>query len=182
MRLIAMVSLVMAVCMVGMKAYADGSLYDLSARKIDGGEGQLSEFKGKVALVVNVASQCGFTPQYEGLQKLYDTYKDQGFVVLGFPSNDFGQQEPGGEEEIKKFCSSKFGVTFPLFAKVPVLGASKHSVYDFLTRSTGGKDVGWNFEKFLVGKDGLVIERFASGVKPSDAKLVEAIEVALRKG
>lgn len=160
-------------------ASAQNSLYDLSAPRIDGAVKGLDEFKGKVVLVVNTASQCGYTPQYADLQKLYEKYKDRGFVVLGFPSNDFGQQEPGSDAEIQKFCSSKFGVTFPLFAKTKVLGAEKSPVYAFLTKSTGGEEVGWNFEKFLVGKNGLVIERFSSGVKPLSSQLTEAIEKAL---
>lgn len=161
-------------------ASAQNSLYDLSAPRIDGTVKSLDEFKGKVVLVVNTASQCGYTPQYADLQKLYEKYKDQGFVVLGFPSNDFGQQEPGTEGEIQKFCSSKFGVTFPLFAKTKVLGADKSPVYAFLTKSTGGEEVGWNFEKFLVGKNGLVIERFSSNVKPLSAQLTEAVEKAVK--
>lgn len=160
---------------------ADNTLYDLSAQRIDGSTKSLSEFKGKVALVVNTASECGYTPQYSDLQKLYDTYKDRGFVVLGFPSNDFGRQEPGSDEEIQKFCTSKFGVTFPLFAKTKVLGDTKNPVYEFLTKSTGGAEVGWNFEKFLVGKNGLVIERFPSGVKPMSPTMTAAVETALSK-
>ena len=160
-------------------ASAQNSLYDLSAPRIDGTVKSLDEFKGKVVLVVNTASQCGYTAQYADLQKLYEKYKDQGFVVLGFPSNDFGQQEPGSEADIQRFCSSKFGVTFPLFAKTKVLGADKSPVYAFLTKSTGGGEVGWNFEKFLVGKNGLVIERFSSNVKPLSEHLTAAIDKAL---
>ena len=122
-------------------ASAQSSLYDISATRIDGSAKSLDEFKGKVALVVNTASQCGYTGQYADLQKLYEEYKDRGFVVLGFPSNDFGQQEPGSEAEIQKFCSSKFGVTFPLFAKTKVLGADKSAVYSFLTQATGGEEL-----------------------------------------
>jgi glutathione peroxidase len=158
---------------------AQETLYDISAKGIDGGERSLLEYRGKVSLVVNVASQCGYTQQYAGLQKLYDTYKDRGFVVLGFPSNDFGGQEPGTEAEIQHFCSSKFGVTFPLFAKVEVLGAAKHPVYRLLTETTGGGEVGWNFEKFLVGRHGRVIGRFPSRVTPQDQELVTALEQAL---
>ena len=161
-------------------AMAEDSFYSLTATRIDGQTKSLSEFKGKVALVVNVASQCGYTPQYAELQSIYDQFKEKGFVVLGFPSNDFGGQEPGTEAEIQKFCSSKFGVTFPLFAKVKVEGASKHPVYELLTRSTGGSEVGWNFEKFLVGRDGLVLERFSSGVRPSSPQLIGSVERALQ--
>lgn len=158
---------------------AQNSFYDLSAKSIEGSSKSLSEYKGKVAVVVNVASHCGYTRQYEGLQKIYDRYKDRGLVVLGFPSNDFGQQEPGSDEEIKQFCSSRFGVTFPMFSKVKVLGADKSPVYAFLVQSTGGAEVGWNFEKFLVGRTGLVLERFESGVRPDSEAFTAAIEKAL---
>lgn len=158
---------------------ASSSLYDLSAESIDGEVVKLSEYKGKVLLVVNVASKCGFTPQYEGLQNLYTTYKEKGLVVLGFPSNDFGQQEPGSEHEIKQFCSNTYGVTFPLFSKIEVVGPSKHPIYEFLTKSTGGSEVRWNFEKFLINQQGVVVERFNSNVKPSDPKLVAEIEKVL---
>lgn len=155
------------------------SLYDLSAVSIDGQPTKLSSFQGKVALVVNVASRCGFTPQYAGLQELYTKYQDRGFVVLGFPSNDFGQQEPGTESEIKQFCSSKFGVSFPLFAKTKVTGPAKDPIYALLTKSTGGAEVGWNFEKFLVNRQGLVVGRYPSSVRPEDSKLDADIERAL---
>jgi glutathione peroxidase len=155
------------------------SLYDLSATSIDGEPKNLSAYQGKVLLVVNVASQCGYTPQYAGLQKLYTTYHDRGLEVLGFPSNDFGQQEPGTEAEIKHFCSSRFGVSFPLFSKTKVTGPDKDPVYSFLTKSTGGAEVGWNFEKFLVNRQGLVIGRFPSSVRPDDSRLVGEIEKAL---
>ncbi len=156
-----------------------GSLYGLSATTIDGEAQKLSTFEGKVVLVVNVASYCGYTSQYEGLEKLYQQHRERGFVVLGFPSNDFGQQEPGSDGEIKKFCSERFGVSFPLFSKVKVLGQDKHPVYSFLTASTGGVDVGWNFEKFLIDRKGFVIGRFASGVSPDSPDLKATIEKAL---
>jgi glutathione peroxidase len=158
-----------------------GTFHDLKATSIDGAEVPLSTYKGKVLLVVNVASRCGYTSQYEGLQQLYTTYKDRGFEVLGFPSNDFGGQEPGSDAEIKGFCSSRFGVTFPMFSKIPVTGSSKSPVYDYLTRSTGGTEVAWNFEKFLVDKSGKVVSRYPSRVAPSDAALTTAIEQALSK-
>jgi glutathione peroxidase len=164
------------------RVFADAqphSFHDLSATTIDGEASKLSVFQGKVVLVVNVASYCGYTPQYLGLEKLYEQYKERGLVVLGFPSNDFGQQEPGSDSEIKKFCSERFGVSFPLFSKTKVLGEDKHSVYRFLTASTGGADVGWNFEKFLVDRKGLVIGRFASGIDPNSSELKAAIEKAL---
>jgi glutathione peroxidase len=169
-----------ALCLSGVSSTcAAESLYDYSAISIDGNATKLSTCQGKVALVVNVASRCGFTSQYAGLQELYTKYKDRGFVVLGFPSNDFGQQEPGTETEIKQFCSSKFGVSFPLFSKIQVVGASKDPIYTFLTKSTGGAEVGWNFEKFLVNRQGLVVGRFLSGVRPEDAALVADVERAL---
>jgi len=162
-------------------ARAESSFYDLSATRIDGTKASLSDFKGKVALVVNTASECGFTSQYAELQELYARFKDRGFVVLAFPSNDFGGQEPGSNSDIQHFCSSKFGVSFPLFSKIKVVGPDSDPVYRFLTSSTGGQEVGWNFEKFLVGKDGLVIDRYPSSVKPLSPRVVEAIEGALTK-
>ena len=160
---------------------AESSFYNLSATRIDGTKASLSDFKGKVALVVNTASECGFTSQYAALQELYTRFKDRGFVVLAFPSNDFGGQEPGSNSDIQRFCSSKFGVSFPLFSKIKVVGGDSDPVYRFLTSSTGGQEVGWNFEKFLVGKDGLVIDRYSSSVKPLSPPVVEAIERALAK-
>ena len=159
---------------------AQEAVYAVKVTTIDGESIELSRYQGKALLIVNVASQCGYTPQYAGLQKLYTEYVDKGLVVLGFPSNDFGGQEPGSEAEIKHFCSSKFGVTFPLFAKVQVLGPERHPLYQLLSKSTGGQDVGWNFEKFLVDRSGLVVARFNSSVKPGDAILTSAIEQALK--
>lgn len=159
---------------------AEDSVYATTVTSIDGEPIELSRYKGSVMLIVNVASQCGYTGQYAGLQKLYTDYADRGLMVLGFPSNDFGGQEPGSEAEIKQFCSNKFGVTFPLFAKVKVLGPERHPLYQLLSKSTGGQDVAWNFEKFLVDRNGLVVARFNSSVKPSDAILVSAIEAALK--
>jgi len=151
-------------------------------KKIDGSKADLGEYHGKVVLVVNVASRCGYTGQYAGLQSLYDAYKDKGFVVLGFPANDFGAQEPGTDADIKEFCSTKYGVTFPMFSKITVKGAGKSPLYKALTEMADPKgEVSWNFEKFLVGKDGAIIGRFKSGVSPDDAKLVQAIETALAK-
>lgn len=171
--------LLIAIVCCGRWCMAESSLYDLSAKSIDGSMKSLSEYKGQVAVVVNVASHCGYTRQYEGLQQIYERYKDRGLVVLGFPSNDFGQQEPGSDEEIKQFCSSRFGVTFPMFSKVKVLGNDNSPVYALLVQSTGGSEVGWNFEKFLVGKNGLVLERFPSGVRPDSEAFTAAIEKAL---
>lgn len=171
--------LIIASLLVGSTAMAQQSFYDISAKTIDGSQESMSAYKGKVLLIVNTASQCGFTPQYAGLEKLYEQYKDRGFVVLGFPSNDFGSQEPGADAEIKHFCTSKFGVSFPLYSKVQVVGAGRAPIYQFLTSSTGGAEVGWNFEKFLVDKSGHVVGRFSSNVKPSDPELTTSIEKAL---
>ncbi len=160
-------------------AMADTTFYALKATTIDGSSQSMSEYKGKVLLVVNVASRCGFTPQYAGLEELYKSFKDRGFVVLGFPSNDFGEQEPGSDAEIKAFCTNKFGVSFPMFSKVRVVGQERMPLYDYLVRSTGGSEVGWNFEKFLVDRSGQVVGRFESNVRPSDPSLRAAIEKAL---
>jgi len=149
---------------------------------IDGKPVDLAAYKGKVVLVVNVASRCGYTKQYAGLQKLYDSHKDKGFVILGFPANDFNAQEPGSDAEIAQFCTKNYGVTFPMFSKITVKGEGKSPLYTALTEAADPKgEVAWNFEKFLVGKDGAVIGRFKSGVAPDDAKLVQAIEAALAK-
>lgn len=164
---------------IGTTAMADSSFYNMSVTSIDGSNQSMDQYRDKVLLIVNVASKCGFTSQYAGLEELYKTYKDRGFYVLGFPCNDFGQQEPGSETEIKSFCTNTFGVTFPLFSKVHVLGQERAAIYDYLIRSTGGADVGWNFEKFLVNRSGKVVERFGSNVRPSDESLKAAIEKAL---
>jgi glutathione peroxidase len=143
----------------------------------------LKAYAGKVVLLVNVASKCGFTPQYTGLEALYEKYKDKGLVVIGVPSNDFGHQEPGTAEEIVTFCKSKYDVTFPLMAKIHVVGAEKHPLYVALT----GKDsafpgeVKWNFQKFIIGRDGVLLGRFPSQVKPDSTELIQAIEVALAR-
>jgi len=156
-----------------------GSLHDFQAKGIDGKPRPLSEFKGKVVLVVNVASKCGYTPQYEGLQKLHDAYAAKGFTVVGFPSNDFFGQEPGTEKEIAEFCKGRFGVTFPMFAKVVVKGGDAVPVYKFLASAAG--EPGWNFHKYLVDKDGKVIAGYESAVEPQAAELVKAVEAALAK-
>ena len=153
-----------------------------TVKKIDGTEVDLASYKGKVVLVVNVASRCGYTGQYAGLQKLYDSYKDKGLVVLGFPANEFGAQEPGTDAEIATFCSSKYGVTFDMFSKFVVKGADKAPLYKTLTESADPKgEVGWNFEKFLIDRNGKVVGRYKSGVAPDDATLKAAIEAALAK-
>jgi glutathione peroxidase len=160
------------------------TIHDFTLNSIDGQPTSLGQFKGKVVLIVNVASRCGFTPQYVGLEALYNKYKDRGLVILGFPANNFLRQEPGSNEAIKAFCSTKYHVTFPMFAKVSVKGADKTPLYQFLTDkkadpATGG-EVGWNFTKFLADRNGKVIARFASRVEPESAELTRAIEAALR--
>ncbi|HUU43153.1 MAG TPA: PQQ-dependent sugar dehydrogenase [Planctomycetota bacterium] len=159
------------------------SVLDFTVTDIDGAVVPLATYRGKVLLIVNVASRCGFTPQYAGLEKLYETYRDRGLVVLGFPANNFLGQEPGTDAEIKTFCTSRYNVTFPMFSKVSVKGDDIHPLYAFLTsRTTGGAFAGqitWNFNKYLVGRDGRVVARFGSTVTPESAELVEAIERAL---
>jgi glutathione peroxidase len=155
-----------------------GSVYDYTMKTIDGQAAPLAAYKGKVLLVVNVASKCGYTPQYTGLEALYEKYKDKGLVLLGVPANNFGGQEPGTNEEIKTFCSRTYGVSFPMMSKVSVKGDDKTPLYQYLT-STGGGEVKWNFTKFLVGKNGQVVQRFESPVKPDSPELISAIEKAL---
>ena len=159
------------------------TLHDFSAKTIDGTSKSLGDYKGKVALVVNVASQCGLTPQYAGLEELYANFKDKGLVVLGFPCNQFGGQEPGTEGEIKTFCETKFGVTFPMFSKIDVNGAQRHPLYEFLTSAQsqpdGPGDIQWNFAKFLVDRDGRVVARFAPAEKPVSEAIVGEIEKLL---
>lgn len=154
-------------------------------KSIEGKEVDLSQYKGKVVLFVNVASKCGYTNQYEGLQKLYEQHKDDGLVVIGVPANEFGKQEPGTDKEIAEFCSSKYNVTFPMMSKVVVKGEGITPLYAFLTsKETNPKFAGpiaWNFEKFLVGKDGTVVGRFKSAVEPNSAELTKAIETELKK-
>ena len=159
------------------------TLHDFQAPTIRGDECALSNFSGKVCLVVNVASACGLTPQYDGLQRLYDEYRERGLEVLGFPCNQFGAQEPGSEEEIAKFCETNYGVTFPLFSKVDVNGDGAHPVYAWLTAEDtspdGAGDIAWNFAKFLVDRDGRVIARFAPPTEPCAADVKAQVEAAL---
>ena len=161
------------------------SIHEFSVKNIDGQEVKLSTYKGKVALVVNVASKCGYTPQYDGLQAIYTKYKDQGLVILGFPANNFMGQEPGTNEEIKTFCQTKFNVSFPLFAKISVKGDDMHPLYQFLTsKETNPEFAGnitWNFNKFLVDQNGKIIARFDTKEKPEGEKITQAIEAALKK-
>ncbi len=183
------------------------SIFDLPVNRISGDATSLADLRGKVLLIVNVASKCGLTPQYEGLEKLYQTYKQRGFEILGFPANDFGGQEPGSNQEIQKFCSTSFSVSFPLFAKIPVTGAAAHPLFQLLTQaqpsaqindpgfranldsflSSTGTDAAtnpepgilWNFEKFLIDRRGEVITRFAPDMLPDDPRITKAIEAAL---
>lgn len=159
------------------------SVYDFTMKDIDGNDVKLEKYKGSVVMIVNTASRCGYTPQYEGLQKIYDKYKDRGFVILGFPANNFMGQEPGTEKEIKEFCTLKYNVTFPMFSKISVTGSDQHPLYGYLTNKKTnpefGGDISWNFNKFLIGKDGKVVARFGSKDKPEDADVTGAIEKAL---
>jgi len=158
-------------------------IYSIQVQSIDGADVSLADYAGRVLLVVNVASRCGFTPQYAGLQQLYDIYKDRGFVVLAFPANNFGGQEPGTNEEIKTFCKGNFGVTFPLFAKISVVGPDKHPLYGFLTEAETSPafagEVNWNFNKFLVGRKGQVIGRFGTQTPPLHGDVTKVVEAAL---
>jgi len=168
----------------GANNMAEKSVLDFTLKNIEGKETNLSEYRGKVLLLVNVASQCGYTPQYEGLQAIYAKYRDQGLVVIGFPANNFGGQEPGTNEEIKQFCTLKYKVSFPMFAKISVKGADIHPLYKFLTsKETNpefGGDITWNFNKFLVDRNGKVIARFETREKPEGEKVTQAIEKALK--
>lgn len=152
-------------------------------KDMDGNEVNLSSYDGKVLLIVNVASECGYTLQYEGLQKLYETYHDQGFEILAFPCNDFGGQEPGTNEEIKEFCSTNFGVTFKLFDKIKVLGDDRARLYEKLINNTNTEqdDIKWNFEKFLISKTGEIVVRYRSAVKPMSDEIVTAVKEELQK-
>ena len=174
-----------------------GSIYEISVARADGGEAKLSAFSGKVLMIVNVASKCGFTKQYDGLEELNRTFRDQGLAVLGFPANDFGNQEPGSDAEIQDFCRLTYGVDFPIFAKIAVTGPQKHPLFAMLTAAQpkaffkpdskllghltqGGKvappsEVGWNFEKFLVDRNGSVVARYGSDTAPDDVELVGTI-------
>ena len=164
--------------------FGASSVYEFNMNSIDGAPLPLAGFKGKVLLIVNVASHCGYTPQYEGLEAVYEKYKDQGFVIAGFPANNFMGQEPGTNEEIKTFCSTKYKVKFPMYAKISVKGDDIAPLYQFLTNpganpKTGG-DIKWNFTKFLVDRDGKIIARFEPAVKPDSPDVIAAIEKALK--
>ena len=161
------------------------SIHDFTMTDIDGKEVALSKYKGKVVLIVNVASKCGYTPQYEGLQKLYQEYKDKDFVILGFPANNFLGQEPGSNKEIKSFCTINYGVTFPMFAKISVKGKDIHPLYQFLTGKTTNPEfpgrITWNFNKFLISREGKIIGHFGSRAKPYGKKLITAIDKAIKQ-
>ena len=160
---------------------AKDSFYSLSTKTLDGKPAELKEYAGKVALVVNVASHCGNTPQYAGMEKLYSELKDKGFVILAFPSNDFGAQEPGTPEEIREFCSSKYKVTFPMFEKVVTkAGAAQSPIYGNLSKQVGGDLPNWNFSKYLVDKTGKAVKYYKANIKPEDATLRADIEAALK--
>ncbi|TNE71852.1 glutathione peroxidase [bacterium] len=158
------------------------SIYDFKVKTIDGEEKVLNEYKGKVLLIVNTASKCGYTPQYEGLQAIYEEYKEQGFEILGFPANNFLWQEPGSDEEIKEFCSVNYNVSFQMFSKVSVKGDDQAPLFTYLTEVENPDFTGsikWNFEKFLISKDGKLLHRFRSGVKPESDEMKNAIKAAL---
>lgn len=156
------------------------SIYDFTLKDITGKEVHLETYRGKVVLIVNVASECGYTPQYKDLQALYERYKERGFVILGFPSNDFGRQEPGTEQEIAAFCKTNYGVSFDMFSKISVKGEGQHPLYKFLTSYEGvAGNVKWNFTKYLVDRNGRPIRKFSSSVKPLSMEVVESVELAL---
>ena len=159
-------------------SFAADSAHDITLKDIDGKDLALKTYAGKAVLVVNVASQCGYTPQYAGLQELHEKMSAKGLVVLGVPCNDFGGQEPDDEKAIKVFCTENYKVTFPMTSKVSIKGDAKHSLFALLTQNGG--DVGWNCDKFLIGKDGKVLKRFGSDVEPNSPELLQAIEAALK--
>ena len=158
------------------------SIYSFTFKDIDGNETNFEKYEGNVLLIVNVASKCGYTPQYEGLQKIYEDYKDQGLVIVGFPANNFKGQEPGSNEDIKQFCTLEYGVEFPMASKVSVIGDDQDPIFSYLTNLPNQDfdgDIKWNFEKFLINKDGELVRRFRSSVKPESEELTSAIESLL---
>lgn len=161
---------------------ASDSVYDFKPTNIDGKEIPLSQYKGKVLLIVNTASECGYTPQYEGLQNLYKKFNEEGLVILGFPANNFGGQEPGTDKQIKKFCKVNYDISFPMFSKLSVKGEKQHALFTYLTSAPNPDfmgDIKWNFEKFLIGTDGKLIRRFRSAIKPESKTITKAIEKVL---
>jgi glutathione peroxidase len=181
--LTAMFLLLFAVMNISTKQTFAQGLYAFTMKTIDGSQRSLHDYKGKVLLIVNVASQCGYTPQYADLEKLFKQYHEKGFVILAFPANNFGGQEPGTDGDIKEFCEKNYGVTFDVFSKISVLGKDQHPLYTYLTSEKGGfpGDVKWNFEKFLVGRDGRLVARYRSAVKPYDTGLITALEKELSR-
>jgi glutathione peroxidase len=178
--------LILLLCAAGSGLAAESkSIYDYTMKSIDGQPVSLRSYSGKVVLLVNVASKCGFTPQYAGLESLYEKYKDRGLVIVGIPANNFAQQEPGTNEEIKKFCSNKYNVSFPMMAKVSVLGDDETPLYQFLTSKSAnpqiGGDIKWNFTKFLFDREGNPVARFEPAVKPDSPEVTAAIEATLSK-
>jgi glutathione peroxidase len=172
-----------ALLIMATSLFAGSGVYSFTLNSIDGKPAPLADYKGKVVLLVNVASQCGYTPQYSALEAIYEKYKDQGFVILGFPANNFGAQEPGTNEEIKTFCTRKYSVTFPMYSKISVKGADQAPLYAYLTKETGPGITGeikWNFTKFLVDRDGKVIQRFEPAVTPDSKEVTGAIEKQLK--
>jgi glutathione peroxidase len=161
------------------------SVLNFSMKSLSGDNVNLAQYQGKVILMVNTASKCGFTPQYKDLEALYQKYQDKGFVILGFPANNFGQQEPGTDQQIAQFCSANYGVTFPMFSKIDVLGDNKAPLYHFLTEASSDPqfpgEVKWNFEKFLISRDGQIIARYRSPVKPMSDDVIKAVEAELAK-
>jgi glutathione peroxidase len=163
--------------------FAASGIYTFTLNSIDGKPAPLADYQGKVILVVNVASQCGYTPQYSALESIYEKYKGQGFVILGFPANNFGGQEPGTNEEIKTFCTRKYSVSFPIYAKISVKGADQAALYAYLTKDTPAGirgDIKWNFTKFLVDRNGNVVQRFEPAVTPDSKEVTSAIEKQLK--
>lgn len=190
-RLIPLTCAALAVVLCSSAALAAGkdkpsSVLDFSKKSIDGKTVDLASYKGDVLLIVNVASKCGYTPQYEGLESIFEKYKDQGFKVLAFPANEFGKQEPGNDAQIKEFCTKNYGVTFPVFSKIVVKGDGIDPLYQFLTSKETNPDhageIPWNFTKFLVNRNGEVVARFAPKDTPESPKVTQAIEAALAQG
>jgi glutathione peroxidase len=175
--------LIMAGLIMAGSLFAASGIYSFTLNSIDGKPAPLADYKGKVILMVNVASQCGYTPQYSALETIYEKYKDQGFVILGFPANNFGAQEPGTNEEIKAFCTRKYSVSFPIYSKISVKEPDQSPLYTYLTKDTGPGiqgDIKWNFTKFLVDRKGNVVQRFEPAVTPDSKEMVSAIEKQLK--
>ena len=173
-----------ALLIMATSLFAGSGVYSFTLNSIDGKPAPLADYKGKVVLLVDVASQCGFTPQYSALEAIYEKYKDQGFVILGFPANNFGAQEPGTNEEIKTFCTRKYSVTFPMYSKISVKGDDQAPLYAYLTKETGAGIAGeikWNFTKFLIARNGQPVARFEPAVTPDSPEVISAIETALKQ-